>query len=195
MQLSVRSILVLLSLLTLHVSVHAQQVRTAAETAEYLRLQLLEVQNLQESLRIQAQQLDEDLKPENIERALAGIGSTKPEEFRDYRRRQLTIEKDRVQAQLKIIETSRARLEASIVTAEARAYQESALPLPSPPAQMISADSSTLAQALKMTPFVSLLVLFVTILGLVVFATAKKLQPFLGFVMAPLLRPTTRDTR
>ena len=43
--------------------------------------------------RYGAAELEEDLKPENIERALAGFGSTKPEEVRDRRRRLLMIEK------------------------------------------------------------------------------------------------------
>ena len=105
---------------------NAQESSSAAESVEKLRAQLLEVQGKEEALRARAQQLDEGLKPENIERSLAGVGSTKPEELRELRRRQLTIERDSVQAQLKIIETSRHRLETAILNAEARAYHESA---------------------------------------------------------------------
>lgn len=99
---------------------------TAAESAEKLRAQLLEVQTKEEALKLRAQQLDEALKPENIERSLAGVGSTKPEELRESRRRQLQIERDSVAAQLKVLETSRARLEAAILNAETQAYQQSA---------------------------------------------------------------------
>lgn len=106
---------------------HAQEPTTsAAESAEKLRAQLLEVQAKEEDLKARAQQLDEALKPENIERSLAGIGSTKPEELRELRRRQLQIERDGVEAQLKLLETSRIRLEAAILNADTRAYQESA---------------------------------------------------------------------
>jgi hypothetical protein len=42
------------------------------------------------------------------------------------RRRQLNIERERVQAQLKLVATSRERLESGIRFAENRAYQESA---------------------------------------------------------------------
>lgn len=102
------------------------QPKSAAEEAENLRLQLLDVQAQEENLRARAVQLDEALKPENIERSLAGVGSTRPEELREARRRQLQIERDGVTSQLKILETSRMRLEAALRDADARAYQESA---------------------------------------------------------------------
>ena|ERR1700730_11118678 len=98
----------------------------SAQAAEDLRAQLLEVQVKESQLQARARQLDEDLKPENIERSLAGIGSTKPEELRELRRRQLSIERERVQAQLKLVTTSRERLESAIRFAETQAYQESA---------------------------------------------------------------------
>jgi len=70
--------------------------------------------------------LDEAIKPENIEHSLAGVGSTRPEELREARRRQLSIERDGVVAQLKTAETSRTRLEAALANAEVLAYQQSA---------------------------------------------------------------------
>ena len=117
--------LVLLALLLLSVNVYAQE---AAERVEKLRAQLLEVQTKENALRTRAEQLEESIKPENIERSLAGIGSTKPEELREARRRQLTIERDGVLAQLKTLETGRQRLESAIANAEALAYQQSARP-------------------------------------------------------------------
>ncbi len=120
--------LFLVFILIFTATTNAQESSSAAESLEKLRAQLIEVQGREEALRARAQQLDESLKPENIERSLAGVGSTKPEELRELRRRQLTIERDSVQAQLKILETSRQRLEAAILAAEARAYQESARP-------------------------------------------------------------------
>src|ERR1051326_3666338 len=113
-------------LFTFIISAQAQQPSTAAESAEKLRAQLLEVQTKEENLRARAQQLDEALKPENIERSLAGVGSTKPEELRETRRKQLQIERDGVESQLKVLETSRTRLESAIRDADARDYQESA---------------------------------------------------------------------
>ena len=108
----------------------AQQPKSAAEEAENLRLQLIDVQTQQESLRARAAELDEALKPDNIARSLAGVGSTRPEELREARRKQLQIERDAVAAQLRVLDTSRARIEAAILDADARAYQESARATP-----------------------------------------------------------------
>jgi hypothetical protein len=132
--------LMLLLVLTFALNANAQESTRAAESAEKLRLQLLEVQGKEEALRLRAQQLDEDLKPENIERALAGIGSTKPEELRESRRRQLTIERKGVQTQLDLLATSRSRLETAIANADAKAYQESAQPIEKTTNQMLIAN-------------------------------------------------------
>lgn len=104
----------------------AQNETDAAMRLEKLRLQLIEVQTKESALQIRAQQLDQELKPENIERALAGVGSTRPEELREQRRRQLQIEKAGVLEQLKQLAKSSADLESAILTAEAEAYQQSA---------------------------------------------------------------------
>jgi hypothetical protein len=103
-------------------NVVAQQATNAMENTETLRMQLLEVESKQQQLRMRLQLLDENLKPENIERALVGIGSTRPEDLRASRRDLLTIERDGVVAQLKILEASHARLEAEIASAEVQAY-------------------------------------------------------------------------
>jgi hypothetical protein len=121
-------VLVLLSFVLMG-SAYAQE-QSAAETADNIRLKLLDLQAQQESLKLQAQELEEAIKPENIERSLAGVGSTRPEELREARRRQLTIQRDSVLAQLRILETGRARLETSLADAQARAYQQSARQVP-----------------------------------------------------------------
>lgn len=110
--------------------VSAQEPPRAAEALETLKLQLIELQGRDENLRSRLQQLDYELKPENIERSLAGIGSTKPEELREHRRRQLSIERDAFVAHLQTLEMQRVRLERAIVDAENRAYQQSASPPP-----------------------------------------------------------------
>ena len=107
-------------------SARAQAAGNVSESLDTLRSQLLEAKAEEEQLKARQNQLDEDLKPENIERALAGIGSTKPEELRESRRRQLTIERDGVRAQLKIATTRRERLESYLQTAETQAYQRNA---------------------------------------------------------------------
>ena len=97
-----------------------------AEAAADLRARLAGVQAQEADLKVRLNQLDEALKPENIEQAFAGIGSTRPEELREQRRRVLTIEKDGVLRQLDILATSRTRLESAIQVADSRAYQQSA---------------------------------------------------------------------
>jgi hypothetical protein len=134
--------LLLILMLVFAANGYAQEQRaSAAESLEKLRAQLLEVQAKEEDLRQRAQQLEESLKPENIERSLAGVGSTKPEELRETRRRQLTIERDGVLAQLKLLEQSRQRLEAAIANAEGLAYQESARPSPIDQMQMVAVSN------------------------------------------------------
>src|SRR5678815_3948432 len=119
-----RKIGLLLVLLLMSAGVYAQESGSAAESAEKLRAQLLDVQGRENDLRYHLAELDESLKPENIERSLAGVGSTRPEELRESRRRQLAIQRDGVLAQLRTLETSRQRLEAAIANAEAVAYQQ-----------------------------------------------------------------------
>jgi cell division protein FtsB len=121
------SLILFVALLPMLVAdVSAQSNSGAAQSVAELRAQLTDVQARENELQARARQLDEDLKPENIERSLAGIGSTKPEELRELRRRQLTIERDSVRTQLNLLATIRERLESAIRTAEGFAYQQSA---------------------------------------------------------------------
>jgi len=99
---------------------------SAQEVAANFRLQLNEVQVRQAELQARSEQLEEDLKPENIERSVAGIGSTRPELLREQRRRQLEIAKGGVRVQLDELDRSRTRLEAAIAEADALAYWQSA---------------------------------------------------------------------
>ena len=99
---------------------------SAQEIAANFRLQLDEVQLRQTEMQARDEQLVEDLKPENIERSLAGIGSTRPELMREQRRRQLELARTRVRLQLDELERSRTRLEAAIAEADALAYWQSA---------------------------------------------------------------------
>src|SRR5687768_1142444 len=138
---SLTNLLVFLLFLTfISTTAYAQEL-TSAESAENLRLQLIDVQGREKSLRARAQQLDEALKPENIERSLAGIGSTRPEELRETRRRQLQTERDGIAAQLQALETSRLQLEAAIRDAETRAYHDSAKGI-APPSDLLVAQSA-----------------------------------------------------
>ncbi len=126
MKLAFISILLAFFFLASTSGILAQSATDAVEKAESLRLQLLELQAKEAALQERVLQLDEDLKPENIEHSLAGIGSTRPEELRELRRRQLQIEKDSLLTQLGHLAKTRASLEAAIATADVDAYHQSA---------------------------------------------------------------------
>jgi hypothetical protein len=113
--------------------VAAQGQTTAQEKAASLRSQLTDVEAKQSELQTRLQTLDEKLKPENIEHSLAGIGSTRPEDLREQRRRQLEIERNGVQAQLNLLAVSHSRLETAIAQADAEAYRQSAAPMNATP--------------------------------------------------------------
>jgi hypothetical protein len=121
-----KALILLISLILMSTSdIRADGPPSAAQTAETLRTQLLDVQAEESELQGRAQQLDWELRPENIERYFAGTGSTRPEELREQRRRQLQNEKDRVLARLEQLAGSRARLESDISIADAEAYRQS----------------------------------------------------------------------
>jgi hypothetical protein len=134
-------VLIVLSLLVFTNHSLAQQATTADEKLEKLRLELIDVQGKEAFMRTRAQQLDEDIKPENIARSLAGFGSTKPEELREFRRRQLEFERQRVLKQLQALSAQRQQLEAEIALAETQAYHESAQPKPASGVQAFVARS------------------------------------------------------
>ncbi len=104
---------------------------TAQEKAASLRSQLSEVETKQAELQTRLQRLEENLKPENIENSLAGVGSTHPEDLRAQRRRQLEVERNGVRAQLDLLAVSHSRLETAIAQADAEAYRQSAAPVTS----------------------------------------------------------------
>lgn len=103
---------------------------SAQEKAASLRSQLTEVEAKQSELQARLQKLEENSKSENIEKSLAGVGSTRPEDLREQRRRQFEIERNGVQAQLNILAASHSRLETAIAQADADAYRQSAAPVP-----------------------------------------------------------------
>jgi len=96
-----------------------ERLTRAEQRAEQIRGQLMDIQGKIADFEARLEQIDYALRPENIEAATQGYGSTRPEVARDTRRKQLESERGRVQAQLKLAETSRARLEVAVVNADA----------------------------------------------------------------------------
>ena len=134
----------ILFFLTMCLAISSQviaQAPSATQRVDELRRQLLETQSKEAELAARLRQLDEDIKPENIERSLAGIGSTKPEQLREQRRRQIAIEREGVRAQLKLLASNRERLETAIQSAEGVAYQQSAEVTTPPVSQALIAQS------------------------------------------------------
>lgn len=95
-----------------------ERLTRAEQRAEQVRMQLVDVQSKIADLEAKLEGVEYALRPENIERATQTYGSTRPEEARDARRRQLESERGRLKAQLKILETSKARLETSSALAD-----------------------------------------------------------------------------
>ena len=98
--------------------VDLERLSRAEQRAETMRAQLRDVQEKEANLEARREQVDFDLRPENIERSVATYGSTHPEEARDARRHGLESEKTRVQAQLDLMTTSRQRFESAIASAD-----------------------------------------------------------------------------
>lgn len=127
------AIILVLTALGLASTVAAQPSARTDSTSD-LKKQLIDVQAKEIALRMRLEEVDEELKPESIERELAGIGSVHPEELREHRRKLLTIERNGLQSQLDLLEEVRARIEATIeVNEEAAAYLKYGRPIPAKP--------------------------------------------------------------
>jgi chromosome segregation ATPase len=98
--------------------VDMERLSRAEQRAEALRTQQRDVLEKEGLLQARLEQIEFNLKPENIDRSVSTFGSTRPEEARDARRRALESEKTRVQAQIELYATSRQRLETAIINAD-----------------------------------------------------------------------------
>ncbi len=96
-----------------------ERLSRAEQRVEALRSQQVEVESKLADLQSKLEDTEYQIKPENIERGMATYGSTRPEEAREARRRKLESDRNRVLAQMKILETSRVRLESAVATGDA----------------------------------------------------------------------------
>lgn len=99
--------------------VDLERLSRAEQRAEALHAQVIGVQEKETNLTARLEQIEFDLRPENIERSVASYGSTRPEDAREARRRGLETEKSLLRSQLDTIRSSRLRLESAIATADA----------------------------------------------------------------------------
>jgi phosphoenolpyruvate-protein kinase (PTS system EI component) len=88
------------------------------QRAEMLRRQLLELIEKETLYRARITQIDEDMRPENVERALNPYGTTRTAELRDTRRRVLETDRRGYQTLLALATESRTRLEEEVRQAD-----------------------------------------------------------------------------
>ena len=98
--------------------VDLERLSRGEQRSAQLHAEMRDVQAKEAELQARLEDINYALKPENIERATAGVGSTHPEEVREQRRKQLESEKQRVQGQLDHLAASRTSLEQAIAAAE-----------------------------------------------------------------------------
>lgn len=107
----------------------AQDISAVELQIEKLRSQLRDVVDREAQLQDRVSKLDEDLRPESIERSVATVGTTDAAALRARRREQLEREKADVAGQLAEASAKRARLEAETAAAEAEAVRVKAAAL------------------------------------------------------------------
>ena len=90
----------------------------AEERAEILRKQLIELIEKETQFKMRLAQLEEEMRPENIERTLSTYGTTRTVEIRETRRRVLESEKRGIENLLLITSQSRLRLEDDVRQAD-----------------------------------------------------------------------------
>jgi len=99
--------------------VDLERLSRAEQRSADLWKQLREVEGQQSDLQSRLEEIDYNLRPENIDRAVAGFGSMRPEELREQRRKSLENEKLRIQKQLDQLAADHSRLEMAIAGADA----------------------------------------------------------------------------
>ena len=90
----------------------------AEERAEILRKQLIELLEKETQFKMRLVQLEEEMRPENIERTLSTYGTTRTVEIRETRRRVLESEKRGIENLLLVTSQSRLRLEDDVRQAD-----------------------------------------------------------------------------
>ena len=90
----------------------------AEQRAEALRKQLFDVTERENTLKARLVQIDDDLRPENIERAVSLIGTTRTVELRDARRRILENDRKGYDGLLSQTSQSRQQLEDAVRQAD-----------------------------------------------------------------------------
>lgn len=90
----------------------------AEQRAEIMRRQLLEMAEKETVYRTRLMQLDDDMRPDSIDRSLSGMGTTRMQDLRELRRGQLLNERRGVEILLNQAAASRVRLEDDLKQAD-----------------------------------------------------------------------------
>lgn len=91
----------------------------AEQRAESLRKQLFDMVEKESALKSKLDQIENDIRPEVIERQVSFAGTLRPEELRDMKRKNLEIERKNIQNILDQLQLTRANIETSVQRADA----------------------------------------------------------------------------
>jgi len=86
--------------------------------SEDLQMHLSEIAEKEADLQPKLETINQQLRPENIERELAAVGSTKPEEVREEVRRRRAAEQQRLQTQVGLLRQDKTRTQSSLSSAD-----------------------------------------------------------------------------
>jgi chromosome segregation ATPase len=96
-----------------------EQLLKEERRVETLQKELADIGARETSLQNRLDEIEPQLRPDQIEQARAGVGSMRPEEDREAMKQRLTNEKRRIQTQLDQFQQNRVRIQSSISSAEA----------------------------------------------------------------------------
>jgi hypothetical protein len=90
----------------------------AEQRVESLRKQSFEMLDKENSIKAKLEQIENDLRPESIDRNIAFIGSLRPEELRATRKKNLEAERTNLQNMLAEVQRTRSNLDLNVQKAE-----------------------------------------------------------------------------
>lgn len=90
----------------------------AEQRSEGLRKQLFEMVEKEAAIKSKLDQIENDIRPEMIERQVALAGTLRPEELRDMKRKNLESERRNLQSILDQMQVTRGNLEGSVQRAD-----------------------------------------------------------------------------
>ena len=98
--------------------VDLERLSRAEQRSSQLRGELRDVQAKKGDLEAHLEMVENDLKPENIERAVAGYGTTRPEELRAQRQKQLENDRTRTRQQIDQLTASENNIQQAIAVSD-----------------------------------------------------------------------------